>query len=203
MSCQSFSIENVESWLTCRTHVLSLLGIKVASNTSPLLLIPPPSPPSLPLPNQALWAQLAFEELNVPALSILPASLAGLYALGATTGIILHIGRDRSEITVVTDSIIRWECSTTVQVGYADCEVFLEDLLTKDADLDKNLQVNMGGDGTWEAGQKEKMIKEISNIIWTECTGDDLEVPPAEAGQRAIAAVAAQQEDDSFDVAKK
>lgn len=73
-----------------------------------------------------------------------------------------------------------------------------------DTDLDKNLQMNMGGDGTWEAGQKEKLVKEVANVIWTECTGDDLEVPPAEASSKAIAAVTAQaQEDDSFDVAKK
>jgi actin-related protein 9 len=190
--------------LTSRAHVITLLGLNVKANTSPLLLVPPPSPPSLPLPHQAAWAQLAFEDLSVPALSILPAPLASLYAVGATTGIVLHVGRDRSEIAVVTDSVIRWECSTTVEVGHGDCEVWLEDLLMKDQDLDKNLQMNMGGDGTWEAGQKEKMIKEVANVIWTECTGDDLEVPPAEAGSKAIAAVAAQaQEDDSFDVAKK
>jgi len=187
-----------------RSHVLTLLGLKVGSNTSPLLLIPPPSPPSLPLPHQALWAQLAFEDLHVPAFTILPAPLASLFALGATTGIVLHIGRDRSEVSIVTDSIIRWECSTTVEVGYGDCEVWFEDLLMKDADLDKNLQMNLGGDGTWEAGQKEKMVKEVAKVIWTECTGDDLEIPPAEAGSKAIAAVTAQaQEDDSFDVAKK
>jgi actin-related protein 9 len=91
-----------------------------------------------------------------------------------------------------------------VEVGYGDCEVWFEDLLMKDADLDKNLQMNMGGDGSWEAGQKEKLIKEVANFIWTECTGDDLEVSPAEDGSKAIAAVTAQaQEDDSFDVAKK
>jgi len=187
-----------------RTHVLSLLGLNVKANTSPLLLVPPPSPPSFPLPHQAAWAQLAFEDLSVPALSILPASLASLYAVGATTGIVLHVGRDRSEIAVVTDSVIRWECSTTVDVGYGDCEAWFEDLLMKDPDLDKNLQMNMGGDGSWEVGQKEKLIKEVANFIWTECTGDDLEVPPAEDGSKAIAAVTAQaQEDDSFDVAKK
>ena len=190
--------------LISRTHVLTLLGLNVAANTSPLLLIPPPSPPSFPLPHQAAWAQLAFEDLSVPALSFLPAPLASLYAVGATTGIVLHIGRNRSEVAVVTDSVIRWECSTTVDVGYGDCEVWLEDLLMQDQDLDKNLQINLGGDGTWEAGQKEKMIKEVANVIWTECTGDDLEVPPAEAGSNAIAAVTTQaQEDDSFDVAKK
>jgi actin-related protein 9 len=203
MSCLSFR-SSTKYQLIYRSHVLTLLGLKVASNTSPLLLIPPPSPPSLPLPHQALWAQIAFEDLHVPAFSIIPAPLASLFAVGATTGIVLHIGRDRSEVSVVTDSIIRWECSTTVEVGYGDCEVWFEDLLMRDADLDKNLQMNLGGDGTWEAGQKERMIKEVAKVIWTECTGDDLEIPPAEAGSKAIAAVTAQaQEDESFDVAKK
>lgn len=75
----------------------------------------------------------------------------------------------------------------------------------KDTDLDKNLQMNLGGDGTWEAGQKEKLVKEVAQVIWTECTGEDLEVPGAEAGSKALAAVnvSAQEDDSSFDVAKK
>lgn len=182
-----------------------MLGHKITSNTSPLLLIPPPSPPSLPLPDQALWAQLAFEELNVPALSIVPASLATTYALGSTSGIILNVGRSRSEITVITDSVIRWECSTTVQIGYGDCETWFEGLLLEDKDLDKVLREASGAGDMLEEEEKKKFVKEVANVIWTECTGDDLEVTPADGGAKVQAALAAQvpEDDSSFDVAKK
>lgn len=188
-----------------RAHVLTRLGLKIQSNTSPLLLIPPPSPPSLPLPHQALWAQVAFEELNVPALSLLPTPLASMYALGVTSGIVLHVGRDRSEIAIVTDSIMRWECSTTVQVGYADCEEWFQDLLMNDAELDTMLKSAAGTLATWSEGQKEKLVKEVASVIWNECTGEDLEVTPADGGAKLQAALAAPlpEDDSSFDVAKK
>lgn len=188
-----------------RSHLITVLGHKIPSNTSPLLLIPPPSPPSVPLPHQALWAQLAFEELNVPALSVLPTPLASIYALGATSGIVLHIGRDRSEVAVVTDSVIRWECTTTVQVGYGDCETWFEDLLMKDEELDKSLKAAASVEDSWGEGQKAKLVKEVAGVIWTECTGEDLEVTPADGAAKAQAALAAPvpEDDSSFDVAKK
>lgn len=188
-----------------RSHFLTMLGHKIQSNTSPLLLIPPPSPPSLPLPDQAQWTQLAFEELNVPALSIIPASLASTYALGSTSGIILNVGRSRSEISIITDSLIRWECNTTVQVGYEDCEEWFEDLLMSDLDLEKSLKLASGSGEMLEDGEKRRLVKEVTKVIWNECTGDDLEVTPSGGGAKVQAALAAQVQDDdsSFDIAKK
>lgn len=146
-----------------------------------------------------------MEELNVPAFSILPAPLATTYALGATSGIVLHIGRDRSEVAIVTDSVIRWECSTTVEVGYGDCEEWLEELLMKDEDLEQSLKAAAGEGGLTDRSHKERLVKEVARVIWTECTGDDLEVVPADGGAKAQAALAAQvpEDDSSFDVAKK
>lgn len=204
LSCEwcHYQIDGV--LIDLRTHLYSLLGVKIASNTSPLLLLPPPSPPALPLPTQALYAQLAFETLNVPAFSVLPAPLAALFALGATSGIILNIGRDRSEITVISESIVRWECSTTVDVGQADCETLFEQLLLADEILDRELQVAAGVE-SWEEGKKEKLVKELCEVIWKECTGGDLEIPPAASASKSFiaAAVQAEKEDEGFDVAKK
>jgi actin-related protein 9 len=183
------------------------LQIKLSTNTYPLLLLPPPSPPALSLPTQEAYTQLAFEQLNVPAFSILPAPLAALFALGATTGILLNLGRDRSEITVIIDSVVRYECSTTVMVGQADCESAFERLLMGDEALDKELKIESGleAGSAWDQGQKEKLVKEICEVIWRECTGEDIEIPAATVASKAFIAAATQpdQEDDTFDVAKK
>lgn len=181
----------------------TLLGIRPNNNTSPLLLVPPASPPGLPLSEQALYCQMVFENLNAPQLSILPSSLASLWALAAVSGVVLHVGRHTSEVAVVVDSVVRNECVKTVSIGEADCELHLEKLLMADEPLDKELLAAAETE-SWAPGQKEKYIKEIRQFIFTECTGDDIEIPGAKGVAKAVVVVAAQpEEDDAFDVAKK
>ncbi|WVW84200.1 hypothetical protein I302_106230 [Kwoniella bestiolae CBS 10118] len=188
-------------------HLYTLLGITITANSSPLLLIPSPTP-TLPLSTQASYTQIAFETLNTPSFSILPSPLASLYALGATTGIIVHIGATESSIFVITDSIVRWECSTTVQVGELDCRSFLESLLLEDDLLDTELKAAAGKEDL-SIEEKRKLVKEVSEVVWNECTGDDVEVPFLKSGNKSVVAgngtgvVGAEKEDDSFDVAKK
>ncbi|WWD17038.1 hypothetical protein CI109_101475 [Kwoniella shandongensis] len=186
------------------SHFYSLLGLKVANNSSPLLFIPPPTPPTLPLSTQALYTQLAFEGLNVPIFSILPSPLASLFALGATTGIVIHVGRHESSIFVITDSVVRWECSTTALVGEADCEEWFERLLMRDEALAKELRLATEKE-TLDEEEKRKLVKEIASVVWNECTGDDIEVPAAkvESGAVVISTLGTEKEDDAFDVAKK
>ncbi|OXG80619.1 RNA polymerase II transcription factor [Cryptococcus neoformans A2-102-5] len=185
------------------SHLLALLGINIQTNSSPLLLIPPPSPPTFTLSTQALYTQFAFESLNTPMFSILPAPLSGLYALGATTGIMIYIGHEESSAFVITDSIVRWECSTSVQIGQADCESHFEQLLLEDDLLDQELKTATGNESLGQE-EKRKLVKEVANFVWTECTGDDIEVPALNA-KAAIVIGAAQTsgEEDTFDVAKK
>ncbi|KAK4685022.1 actin-related protein 9, partial [Tremellales sp. Uapishka_1] len=184
-------------------HLLKLLGIEPATNTSPLILIPPPSPPCLPLDTQATYTQLAFENLNVPGLSIFPAPLLSLFALNATTGIILHIGRHSTEISIVIDSVVRWECSTTVHVGEADCEAFFENLLMQDEGLEAELVAAKGS--PLVDGEKRKLVKQVAEVVWRECTGDDVEIPVAKSGLASVVIGATQTQEDegTIDVAKK
>jgi actin-related protein 9 len=181
----------------------SLLSIKPNNNTYPLLLVPPASPATLPLSEQALYCQMAFENLNTPQLSLLPTPLATLFGLNSTTGVVLHVGRTSSEAIVVTDSIVRWETATTVDVGEADCEEWLESLLIKDTALDQELKAAAGVE-FWAPGQKEKLVREVREFIFAECTGDDIEVPEAKNGQKSVVVVNIKpQEEEAFDVAKK
>jgi actin-related protein 9 len=184
-------------------HVYSRLGINATSNTSPLLLVPPPTP-GLPLSIQESFTQLAFESLNVPGLSLLPSPLASLFALNATTGVVVHVGQTSCEIVAVTDSVVRWETATTVGVGMADCQQWLEGLLMEDESLDsqlRNLGGGKGGTEEWKTSTRRRdLVREVASVVFEECGGDDVEITPA-GGKQAVAAVIA--EEDDFDVAKK
>ncbi|ORY26139.1 putative RNA polymerase II transcription factor [Naematelia encephala] len=158
------------------SHVYNLLDVRLSTNTAPLLLVLP----DLTLEAQARYCQLAFEGLNVPGLSILPTPLAALYALGQTTGIVLHVGPRSSQISIVVDSVVRPECSTIVDVGSLDCEEFFEGLLKDDL---KDLT--------------EEEIKQLSKALYEE----DVEIPAAKFGSRMPVNV--ETEEEAFDVAKR
>ena len=184
-----------------RTHLYSLLNVSIPTNSSPLLLIPPASPPTLPLTHQALYTQLAFEVLNVPGFSLLPLPLASLFALNATTGLILHIGRHTSSVWVVVDSVVRWDACVSVDVGQEQCERALEGLLMSDPSLDAELKKAVG-EG-WQDEQKAKLVREVCDVIWKECLGEDVEVPFVSGGKGAVVGPTEQEDEEQFDVAKK
>ncbi|EKC98993.1 RNA polymerase II transcription factor [Trichosporon asahii var. asahii CBS 8904] len=148
---------------------------------------------------------MAFENLNVPQLAVLPSPLASLFAMNAVSGAVLHIGREASEVNIVYDSIVRWEATATVDVGEVDCERHLEKLLLADEKLDKELK-SVAGVESFAPGQKEQYVKEIREFIFAECVGDDIEVPIAKTAVKAAVVTSnkkPEEEDDAFDVAKK
>lgn len=155
----------------------------------------------------------------------MPPSLAAIFALGQTTGVIIHIGRSRTIVNVIIDSILREECSTTVPLGTQHCEEDFLDLLMGDAQLDKELRMVLGTPGpmvtpaepteegeaqasvvpkeSWEEGEKEKYVRELAEFVWKECTlGEDLEIVNA-TGAKSVIPGKEGEEDSSFDVAKK
>jgi actin-related protein 9 len=151
-----------------------------------------------------MYCQMAFEQLNVPGFSVLPNPLASLFALNATTGIILHIGRTTSEVSIIVDSLVRWECSTTVEIGQEDCEAWFIDLLNRDESLETELRAAVG-EG-WDEATKQRLVREVAEFVWKECTGDDIEVPPAQVASKAFVAAtqpAPEGDEGDFDVAKK
>lgn len=179
-------------------------NIKPSNNTHPLFLVPPASSPTLPLSEQELYTQMVFENLNAPQLALFPNAIVSLLGLNTTTGIVLHIGRSTSTVAVVVDSIVRWECATVVNIGELDCEAHLEKLLLGDERLDKELKKAADVE-SFVPGQKEKLVREIREFIFAECTGDDIEVPLPKGVRQKVVEVAgkADKEDEGFDVAKK
>ncbi|RXK39886.1 hypothetical protein M231_02820 [Tremella mesenterica] len=185
-----------------RLHLYSLLGIKISQNTSPLLLIPPASPPVLPLPVQALYTQLAFERLNVPGFSLLPSPLATLFALGATTGLVLHVGRKSSSAWVVVDSVVRCDACASIPVGQEDCEIAFLRLLMSDEKLEQELR-SVIGEERFNTEGKEKYVKEVCQVVWKECLTDDIEIPVAGGGKGFVVGPTEEEEEEQFDVARK
>ena len=190
------------AWTDNRHHALSLLGASAPAKGSSVVLLPPASTTN-PVTTQALWAQMAFEKLSLPAFALLNASLAALFALGSTSGVVLHIGATSSTASVIIDSIQRTECSAVADVGKVHCEEHLVNLLLSDTALDKELRTAAGkGDEPWGEKEKERYVRELGEVIWTECTGEDIEVIPASGSSASVAATQVE-EDNSFDVAKK
>lgn len=105
----------------------------------------------------------------------------------------------------MTDSIVRWECSTTAAVGAKHCEEFFEKLLLADSALDTELSMaaGRGSEVDWEAGQKEALIKEVCSVVWNECTGEDIQVPPIKGVNAIVSGTSAEADESNFDVAKK
>lgn len=104
-------------------------GLQPSSNKCNLLLIPPSSQSISSPSTLANYSRIAFESLNTPAFQVLDVSVAALYGTGAITGLNIHIGLERTQISVVTDSTVRWEAGLSVGVGKVHCERYLADLL--------------------------------------------------------------------------
>jgi actin-related protein 9 len=50
------------------------------------------------------------------------------------------------------------------------------------------------------------LVQEVAEFVWKECTGDDIEVPPAQVASKAFVAAtqpAPEGDEGDFDVAKK
>jgi actin-related protein 9 len=117
-------------WYNCRKHALEVMGpYRRKSNDSPILF----THPSLFSADQTqLLTQTAFERLNLPAIALIPRSLASLYAVGSTTGICVDIGYKSSTITPVVDTVIYSHTIVEVKMGLKHCEAYLAKLLAQD-----------------------------------------------------------------------
>ena len=173
------------------------------------MIVPPPLPLLQSHSHQAELTRIVFEDLNAPGLTLLSPPLAAIYALGSTTGIVVHLGARRTtSIFVVLDSIVRWDACVTVDVGEQDCrENFLE-LLMQDAALDQELRGAVLEGSDWSEGEKEKWIAQIADKIWEEYLTEDVQIPLAGEGLASgaiLGATTAQAGEDEggFDIAKK
>ncbi len=172
-------------------HVFTAgFGISPATNITTLLLVPPPTPAYLPPDDRAAYCRIAFERLNTPAFAILDAPATAVYGVNAagSTGLVVHLGRRRTEVAVVVDSLVRHELASHADVGEEDCIEHLAGLLLADASLPGVLPT---GEAATAGPQRKKATQQtISSRAWIEETAREMYGEEKGAQQAAKMAVA-------------
>lgn len=201
-----------------------------SSNTCNLLLIPSASHLISSPTSLANYSRIAFESLNTPAFQVLDVSVASLYGTGSVTGLNVHIGLERTQISVVTDSSVRWDAGLSVGVGKVHCEQYLADLLLASQAGTSGVAVSEEGTSTprttvraqleqivrsrpqeASAGSEEDVLRRLALVLARVILSGDqedgrpsIEVPPAGEGKDAALAELANpdEEEGMFNVAK-
>ena len=71
--------------------------------------------------SQLLICRMFSEWLNVPGFTSTDRSLASLYAANLTSGCVIDIGQDETDIVPIHESIAHHESAFTIPVGILDC----------------------------------------------------------------------------------
>ncbi|KAJ3172816.1 hypothetical protein HDU87_007818 [Geranomyces variabilis] len=77
--------------------------------------------------------QIMFEELNFLAFWIVEQPLAALYGCNMTTGLVIDIGHETTDITPIIDNSIVRYAHKTIPLGGRDVEMYLKRLLLADS----------------------------------------------------------------------
>ncbi|KZT53406.1 actin-like ATPase domain-containing protein [Calocera cornea HHB12733] len=107
-------------------------------------------------------AQLFFERFNVPALCLVERPLAQLFAVNATTGVVVEIGREETTSTPVLDTIVQHAAVFRTRVGARDCEVYLAHLLSSSQSITQTLsppEAPLSAEALWE--QLLKLVQQL------------------------------------------
>ncbi|KAI8983738.1 actin family [Pilobolus umbonatus] len=122
----------------CWHHILfKELGIKKSRNESPVLIAVPVQWNKL---EYERITQIFFENFNVPGVYIAPQPLLSLFGCGAVSGMVVDIGRQVTDITVVVDSNIQLQSNFIVPVGGNHFDAYLLQLMKKDDKLVQQFQ---------------------------------------------------------------
>ncbi|TPX61369.1 hypothetical protein PhCBS80983_g01161 [Powellomyces hirtus] len=76
--------------------------------------------------------QIMFEEINMLAFTIVEQPLAALYGCNLTTGLVIDIGHETTDVTPIIDNNIIRYAHKTIPLGGRDIELYLKRLLQED-----------------------------------------------------------------------
>lgn len=132
-------------------------------------------PPSLSPATLELLTQQFFEQLCVTNLLLVERPLVQLVSCNALSGIVIDVGRDFTDVSVVIDCQTVSDCHLRHDVGERDCDLYLEKiLLERNTDLPKLLSIGNSTDdmqGLDEAAitipNKNNNNKQVSKAIQT------------------------------------
>ncbi|KZP01640.1 hypothetical protein CALVIDRAFT_532414 [Calocera viscosa TUFC12733] len=158
-----FSTGDVGDWVQAEALWKRLLftdfGVRRKVNESPVCLS---FTSGLSYDTYERVAQLFFERFNVPALCLVERPLAQLFAVNATTGVVVEIGREETTSTPVLDTIVQHSAVFRTPVGSRDCEVWLAHLLSSSQSITQTLsppEAPLSPETLWE--QLLKLVQQL------------------------------------------
>ncbi|KAI9208297.1 actin family [Polychytrium aggregatum] len=77
-------------------------------------------------------AQIMFESLNCPGILVVEQPLMALYGANLSTGLVIDIGHETTDITPVIDNVVVRHASITLDLGGSDIDQYLLSLLRED-----------------------------------------------------------------------
>ncbi|KAG0036962.1 general RNA polymerase II transcription factor [Podila clonocystis] len=114
-------------------HVLFReLGIKRSRNASPVLMV---VPTDWTKEEHERITQIFFENFNVPGLYLAEEPLMILYGCATVTGLIIDVGHNSTEITLIIDTQIQRNSIQTIPLAGADIDAYFLQQLRQDAQL--------------------------------------------------------------------
>lgn len=96
----------------------------------------------MPLPREAAerTAQIFFEQLNTPALSISEVPLLTAYAAGVLNALVVDVGAEETSVVAVSDCAVLPTTAVLSKLGTVHCTWWLAYLLTQDAAASRALE---------------------------------------------------------------
>ncbi|KAJ3125452.1 general RNA polymerase II transcription factor [Nowakowskiella sp. JEL0407] len=118
----------------CKHLFVRELGISRSRNHSSLLLAVPTYWTKYELERVT---QIMFEVLNIANFAVIDQSLLCLYAVAATTGLVLDIGHDKTDVVPVFENMVNKSASLSISLAGKDVEIYLAELLKSDLEFMK------------------------------------------------------------------
>ncbi|WFD33855.1 hypothetical protein MCUN1_000678 [Malassezia cuniculi] len=122
-------VTNWEALAVLWHHILEKLGVSPSSNES-FTLLGLPAPISREAYERS--AQVFFEQLNAPALSIMESPLLAAYATGVVSALTIDIGADETAVSAVCDCVVIPSATLVTRVGITHCIYWFAVLLAQD-----------------------------------------------------------------------
>ncbi|KAH8116398.1 actin-related protein [Phellopilus nigrolimitatus] len=138
------------------------LGLKRTQNESPALLT---FPHGLARDTHERICQLFFERFNIAAVSILERPLAQLYAANALNGLVVDIGRHRTDVVPIYECTVQHNCADYLPIGLADCEAFLAHLLHSNEQVISALSPT---EAPISPEELQSQLEALARQVWTE-----------------------------------
>ena len=92
-------------------------------------------PTTWPMAYRHQLVRIAFEDLRVPGTLVLDQALAAVYGVGCVSGLVIDIGDESVDVSVVVDSEVQRYACATIPLGSKDLDLWMVELAKSDIKL--------------------------------------------------------------------